>query len=141
MTGRTAQVQRAMPVLSVSDMARSLAFYRDTLGFALRTWGEPPTFVICQRGHTTLALAKADKPAVSDNWAVYIYVADADALYEELVRHGARIEDPPTTQPYNCRDFVIDDPDGHMISFGHVMEPDPLGPGLSEHVGRDGDTL
>jgi catechol 2,3-dioxygenase-like lactoylglutathione lyase family enzyme len=132
-------MQRAMPVLDCADMARSLAFYRDRLGFDASTWGEPPTFAILQRGHVTIALAKVDgKPAVSRNWAAYVYVDDVDAIHVELLAHGVAVEDPPTTQPYNCRDFVVDDPDGHMICFGHVLSPDPLGPGLSSNLGRDG---
>jgi catechol 2,3-dioxygenase-like lactoylglutathione lyase family enzyme len=132
----TVAFHRAMPVLGVADMARSLAFYRDKLGFDASTWGEPPTFAILQRGSVTLALARVAQPAVSPNWAAYVYVGDVDGLYAELSRHGVRIADPPTDQPYNCRDFVVDDPDGHMISFGQVLTPDPLGPGLSDRLGR-----
>lgn len=131
---------RAMPVLGTADMARSLAFYRDRLGFHASTWGEPASFAILQRGTVTIGLATVAKPAVSSNWAAYVYVADADALYAEFVAEGVQIVDAPTTQPYNCRDFVVDDPDGHMICFGHVLEADPLGPGLSANLGRDGKT-
>ena len=35
------QFLRAMPVLTIADMARSLAYYRDLLGFDAATWGEP----------------------------------------------------------------------------------------------------
>jgi catechol 2,3-dioxygenase-like lactoylglutathione lyase family enzyme len=129
---------RAMPVLDVSDMARSIAFYRDKLGFAVSTWGEPATFAICQRGHVTLALAKAQKPSPSKNWAAYVYVTDADALYREFTALNVTIEDPPTTQAWNCRDFIVDDPDGHMLAFGHVIVADRVGPGLSDRMGRDG---
>jgi uncharacterized glyoxalase superfamily protein PhnB len=128
---------RAMPVLGVKDMARALTFYQDKLGFAASTWGEPATFAILQRGMVTLALASEATPAVSRNWAAYIYVADADALYRELQTHGVALDEPPQTQPWNCREFVVDDPDGHMIAFGQVLNPDPLGPGLSTTLGRD----
>jgi catechol 2,3-dioxygenase-like lactoylglutathione lyase family enzyme len=135
----THQMQRAMPVLDCTDMSRSLAFYRDKLGFAASTWGEPPTFALLQRGTVTIALAhvEKDKAAISRNWAAYVYVRDADALHAELSKYGVALPDPPTTQPYNCRDFVVEDPDGHLISFGHVLSPDPLGPGLSARCGRD----
>jgi catechol 2,3-dioxygenase-like lactoylglutathione lyase family enzyme len=133
----SANLTRAMPVLGVADMAKSLAFYRDKLGFAVSAWGEPPTFAILQRGTVTIALASADTPAVSKNWAAYVYVADADTLFAEFKRHGVVLHDPPTDQPYNCRDFVVDDPDGHMICFGKVLLSDPLGPGLSADRGRD----
>lgn len=133
------QMQRAMPVLDCTDMGRSLDFYKEKLGFAAATWGEPPTFAILQRGMVTIALAhvEKDQAAVSRNWAVYVYVRDADALHAELAALGVALPDPPTTQPYNCRDFVVEDPDGHMISFGQVLSPDPLGPGLSARLGRD----
>ncbi|MDX2157582.1 MAG: VOC family protein [Hyphomicrobiaceae bacterium] len=137
---RMPQFQRAMPVLDCTDMSRSIAFYREKLGFSASVWGAPPSFAILQRGTVTLALALAafGEAAVSDNWAAYVYVADADALYDELKKLGVDISEPPTDQPYNCRDFVVEDPDGHMLSFGQVLLADPLGPGLSERLGRDG---
>jgi predicted enzyme related to lactoylglutathione lyase len=130
---------RAMPVLDVTDMGRSLAFYRDKLGFSASTWGEPPAFAIVQRGTVSIALALVDtgKAAISRNWAAYVYVADADALYSEFLEHGVAVPHAPETRDYNCRDFSIDDPDGHTIAFGHVLAPDSLGPGLSQRVGRD----
>lgn len=133
------QLQRAMPVLDCTDMTRSVAFYKEKLGFDARVWGEPVSFAIMQRGMVTIALATVapGAAAVSRNWAAYVHVRDADALYRELVAHGVAIAEPPETRDYNCRDFLVDDPDGHMIAFGHVIEPDPLGPGLSERVGRD----
>ena len=137
MTAKPRQLLRAMPVLDCTDFGRSLSFYKDRLGFDASTWGEPVSFAIVQRGMVTLALAAAERPAVSRNWAAYLYVADVDALYAELVGHGAAIAEPPETRFYNCREFVVDDPDGHIIAFGQVLNPDPLGPGLSERTGRD----
>lgn len=125
---------RAMPVLDVADMAASLAFYRDKLGFSAATWGEPPTFAIVQRGTISLALAAA---AVTRNWTAYLYVQDVDALYAELRGLGVDIPHAPETQPYGCRELVVDDPDGHLIAFGQVLQPDAMGPGLSARVGRD----
>ena len=129
---------RTMPVLDCADFAACLAFYKDKLGFSAATWGEPVSFAILQRGTASIALAAAENPAVSRNWAAYIYVADADATYAELLSHGTPIAEPPENRPYNCREFVVDDPTGHMLAFGQVLTPDPLGPGLSMNVGRDG---
>jgi uncharacterized glyoxalase superfamily protein PhnB len=128
-----------MTVLDCTDMTRSLAFYTEKLGFSASTWGEPPTFAILQRGMVTIALAKVapGTAAVSRNWAAYIYVEGVDRLHSELAAQGTQLPDPPTDQFYNCRDFVVTDPDGHMLSFGEVKTPDPLGPGLSARIGRD----
>lgn len=134
------QLQRAMPVLEVADMARSIAFYKDRLGFAVDTWGEPPSFAIAQRGTASLALALVPAGAVKVSrrtWAAYVYVRHVDALYAELIAEGVAIAEPPEMRPYNCREFIVDDPDGHMIALGQVLDPDPLGPGLSARIGRD----
>lgn len=134
---------RAMPVLDCSDIAATLAFWKDKLGFDAATWGDPPTFAIVQRGTISVAFAlmPKDKVAVSRNWAAYLYVQDVDTLYAEYEALGIALPHPPETREYGCREFVIDDPDGHVIAFGQVLNPDALGPGLNARVGRDGMTV
>lgn len=134
---------RSMPVLDCSDMATSIAFWHDKLGFDAATWGEPPTFAIMQRGTVSIALAllPKDQVAVSRNWAAYLYVQDIDALYTEYQALGVTLPHPPETRPYNCREFVVDDPDGHVVAFGQVLNPDLLGPGLGTRIGRDAKTV
>ena len=130
---------RTMPILDTADMGRAVAFYKEKLGFEASTFGEPPGFAILQRGTVTLGLklVDADKAAIGNNWAAYIYVADADAVYAEWIARGVTIADAPEDRFYNCRDFTIDDPDGNQLGIGHTLDTDPLGPGLSLRVGRD----
>ncbi len=121
----TPDLIRAMPVLDCTDVAASVAFYRDQLGFVAHTWGEPPSFAIASRGTVTLGLAAVhagDTLQVKQNWAAYIYVADADALYAQLLQRGVQIPEAPTLQPWGCRDFVLHDPDGHLLCFGQDMD-------------------
>ena len=144
MTSQAAfQFQRSMPVLQVQDLAKSLAFYCDTLGFVSHgAWGEPPVFAIVQRGLVTLALDRSrdDSPAPRQQyWHAYIYVSDADALLSELKAQGVAIERDIETTEYGCRDFDVRDPDGHIICFGQVIQPGARGPGLADAVGRDAD--
>ena len=129
MTSTPHPFQRAMPVLEVADMARSLAFYKVKLGFDAATWGEPASFAIVQRGAVSLALNVVAVPAVSrKTWAAYIYVRDADAVHAELSALGVSIPHPPETKPYNCREFLVDDPDGHMLAIANVLGGDILAP-------------
>lgn len=129
--------RRAMPVLQVGDVLRSQAFYA-RLGFASHgPWGEPPQFVICQRGDATLAFKRASTGLVEPNewWAAYIYVDDAAALRAEIAAEGIA----PTElceREYGLRDFDVIDPDGHRIAFGSHIAPAPHGPGLSQERGR-----
>ena len=55
-------------------------------------------------------------------WDAYVYVRDADALHEELRDRGAEIVKPPTDQAYDCREFEVRDPDGHVICFAQDIE-------------------
>ncbi len=126
---------RTMPVLDVADMERSLAFYRDMLGFEASTFGKPLGFAIVQRGTVTLADTPCVKP--SPRWVTYIYVRDADAILAELQVRGVAVVEPIVDKFYNCRDFTIRDPDGHCLGIGHVLTPDAWGPGLAVRPGRD----
>jgi predicted enzyme related to lactoylglutathione lyase len=131
---------RTMPILDVGDMARAVAFYRDKLGFDASTFGEPAAFAILQRGTMTLGLALKAKPSVkpSPEWATYIYVANADAILAELQTYGVSVVEPIVDKFYNCRDFTVQDLDGHCLAIGHVLTPDAWGSGLAARPGRDG---
>ena len=116
-----------MPVLQVADVERSARFYRDKLGFRSHgTWGDGPDFAIVQRGRVTIALDRSRDPdaiPVNQHWAAYVYVEDADALCAEVRGNGVEIVRGPEDMPYGLRDFDIRDPDGHLIAFGHDLEP------------------
>ena len=125
---------RSMPVLQVADVTRSEAFYCDKLGFNSHgTWGDGPEFAIVQRGRVTIALDRSrdDGPVPTNQyWAAYIYVADADALCDEFRRNEVEIVRGPEDTFYGSRDFDVRDPDGHLLAFGHDLEPDESEPGL-----------
>lgn len=125
---------RSMPVLQVSDVKRSEAFYCDKLGFRSHgTWGEGPDFAIVQHGRVTIALDRTrDGGPVPTNqyWAAYVYVEDADALCEQVSHAGIEIVRGPEDMPYGLRDFDIRDPDGHILAFGHDLDPGAVEPGL-----------
>jgi uncharacterized glyoxalase superfamily protein PhnB len=89
-------------------------------------WGDPPTFCIAQRDGLELMLAQVDEGKAvhpnSDNQGridVYFWVNDADELHREFRDSGADVLGQPETQPYGMREFLIRDPDGHVLAFGH----------------------
>ncbi len=125
---------RSMPVLQVSDVAKSEAFYCEKLGFTSHgTWGQGPDFAIVQLGTETIALDRSrDGGPVPLNqyWAAYVYVEDANALHDEFAGQGVDIARELENMPYGLRDFDVRDPDGHLIAFGHDLDAAPHGPGL-----------
>jgi uncharacterized glyoxalase superfamily protein PhnB len=126
-----AQLTSVAPVLLVRDVRAAADHYRDVLGFAFdRIWGDPPSFVMLARDGLHLMLKQADDPRhVVPHWtvsnklcAVYFWVSNADALHAELTGRGAKIDYGLCNQPHGCREFGVQDIDGHDIAFGEILK-------------------
>jgi predicted enzyme related to lactoylglutathione lyase len=118
------------PVLLVSDLERSVAYYSDRLGFDCEVYGEPPNFAAATRDNATVLLALTDEPErivphwqiVKNMWNAYIRVDDVDGLYAEIQGRGAPIDYTIYDAPHGFREFGVQDPDGHDIAFGQPID-------------------
>jgi lactoylglutathione lyase len=117
-------------MVNVSDMRRSVLFYRDTLGLKLKF--ESPGWSEFETGATTLALHASTRPASSDaatqagpaagTSSLGFSVPDLRSAYAELSKRGAHFVLPPTDQPNEgIRLAVCIDPDGLSISFAEPL--------------------
>lgn len=116
------KIESLSPVFSVTDLARSIDFYRHALGFDLAwAWGEPPDIAaVCRDGvEITLSQRQGAKPAGAAH--VYLGVSDVDACYATVVDAGATVVVPIDDRPYGMRDFRIADPSGNELSIGQVI--------------------
>lgn len=119
-----AKIIRSAPFLTVRDIHRALDYYCDVLGFSRpQIWGDPPNFAMPNRDDFIVMLYQADAenplhPKQGDNWDVYFWVTDADALFAEFQSKGATIEYEPCVQPYENKEFAVRDVDGHVLAFG-----------------------
>lgn len=120
------------PNLVVTDIDRSMAFYRDVLGFAVfATVPEqtPFAFAWMQRDGVNVFLnsaeaVRAEHERLADRIGgaatMYIMIegdstaAEIDALYD-AVKDRARVMMPLKDQFYGIREFGIEDPDGYVI--------------------------
>lgn len=120
---------RVAPILGVADVAAAVRYYTDTLGFELRgpvfggVGDEGPVYAIVWRGDASLHLQirRGERPEdarESIESDAYVYVDDADALFEEYRARGVEFLRPLQTEPYGLRDFTIVDPFGHRVVFG-----------------------
>jgi uncharacterized glyoxalase superfamily protein PhnB len=107
-------------VLTVRDIAASIAYYRDALGFAVTFEYGQPTFYACLcRDEAALHLIAANETKREPGQgALCIFVEDVDALYAELVARNAKVVKPPQDYDYGMRDFDVVDLDGNQIFFG-----------------------
>lgn len=118
-------------ILLVKDVVASANYYRDKVGFTYdRFWGDPPCFCTLWRDECHLMLSQVGgdqtvvphHEVVDNTWNAYFWVDDADAMYTELRERGAIIDYELCDQPYGCREFGIQDLDGHDIAFGQDIE-------------------
>ena len=123
--------------VNVSDMSRSVAFYRDILGLSLKF--QSPGWSEFQTGATTLALhlirarggGEGEAPAepLAGTCSIGFSVEDLDARHRELSARGAQFVLPPTEQVNEgIRLAVCVDPDGLAISFAQPLNREPPGP-------------
>jgi uncharacterized glyoxalase superfamily protein PhnB len=117
---RPVSLVAAATVFVVQDVARSVAHYRDVLGFRVEfTYGEPTSYAGVERDGVLLHLqAASETKRQPGQGAAYVFVDDVDSLYQELRDRGARTVKAPQTYDYGMRDFGVHDLEGNQLCFG-----------------------
>ncbi len=116
------KIQSVSPILSVTDLAQSMDFYRHALGFDLAwSWGEPPDIAaVCRDGVEVVLTQRAGaKPAGAAH--IHLGVSGIDDYHAALVDAGVTIVVPIGDRPYGMRDFRIADPSGNELSIGQAI--------------------
>jgi lactoylglutathione lyase len=117
------------PNLLVQNIDRSASFYRDVLGFAVKESvpeAAPFVFLWMERDGVSVFLndpkaVEHDLPGAASRPAggtatMYFIVTGVDALHAQVAAH-AQVVMPLKTQFYGMREFSVDDPDGHLLTF------------------------
>ncbi|MHC2621399.1 catechol 2,3-dioxygenase-like lactoylglutathione lyase family enzyme [Bradyrhizobium huanghuaihaiense] len=120
MTNEHPMMAGAATVFVVSDIAASLAFYRDVLGFEVTfEYGQPLSYVCLCRDEVGLHLLAASRTKrLAGQGGLCIFVRDVDQLYAEVSARGARLLNRPEDRDYGMRDFDVVDADGNQLTFG-----------------------
>jgi catechol 2,3-dioxygenase-like lactoylglutathione lyase family enzyme len=125
-------VNRAVPILKVTDMPAALDFYGGRLGFATDF-----TFSLTPEGPTYAGLSLDGQQIHLSTFggdsargaAVYFYVDDVDALFQGFLARGlttpgrveSPVEDGPVDQTWGMREVYVRDPDGNALRFGSPL--------------------
>jgi len=117
------------PRLHIADFDRSVAFYRDVLGFTvLSTFPEDmPSFALLARDGVGLQIGGIETvkaPASPPTVTLYFDVGDARFLHAAL-KDQVTIEWGPDVFFYHRREFAFRDPDGHLIIISEETD-DPV---------------
>jgi hypothetical protein len=102
-------------------VAAALAHY-DTLGFTTMAYEGGEDYGFADRDGVGLHVQTVHEETLYPSSA-YLYVRDADALYDEWSRPGIGGETRPVRPTeYKLREGSHVDPDGNVIRFGSPME-------------------
>jgi lactoylglutathione lyase len=122
----TLRLRSASPSFTVDDLQRSLAFYRDVLGFTERErWERDGALhgVELVAGSVSVFLAQDDWQKGHDRvkgqgFRIYCDTAqDVDAIARRIQERGGTLAEEPKDQPWGGRDFAVVDPDGFKITI------------------------
>ncbi|AXB48686.1 VOC family protein [Amycolatopsis albispora] len=126
-------------VLPHEDPEASLSFYRDTLGFEVRSdvgQGKMRWITVGPAGQPTsiLLAPPAADPGISEEeratiarmmakgtygW-ILLASRDLDGTFEKVRAGGGEVVQEPVEQPYGVRDCAFRDPAGNMVRIQEV---------------------
>jgi uncharacterized glyoxalase superfamily protein PhnB len=110
------------PVLAVSDLDRSAAWFVDVLGCDT-TEPDPGNWTFCTAGKVTFMLGRCpDATPASElgdhSYVAYLTVERVDDYYSRALAEKAEVMKPPTDEPWGRREMALRSPDGHRFMLG-----------------------
>ena len=122
-------------LLPHEDPDASLAFYRDALGFEVRTdvghgamrWitvgppGQPSTSILLAPPAADPGITDDERRTIAEMMAkgtygwILLATRDLDSTFERLQASDAEVVQEPTDQPYGVRDCSFRDPSGNLL--------------------------
>ena len=130
----------AQAYLPHDDPEAALAFYRDILGFEVRTdvgyrgmrWmtvgpvGQAGTSIVLHPPAADPGITDDERRTIAEMMAkgtfagINLATKDLDGVFERLQASGVEIVQEPIDQPYGIRDCAIRDPAGNLIRIAEV---------------------
>ena len=124
-------------ILLVSNMEKSMRFYRDTLGIPIKTKSKDWTEFFNK--DTVLALhpaKKKNKMKTGSGMLVGFEVSDLDATVKKLKEKRVKFFKKPKQEPFG-KHAIIRDPDGHLVSIAEIKAKSAEGFDLLGLIGAE----
>jgi predicted lactoylglutathione lyase len=115
MNDNSRHVECTIPILPVSNLARSIAFYTNKLGFKL-DWGGSAGDAVCSVSRDGCSIMLMVKPRFDVPSWVWIGLED-ESLFEVYRANGVRV----VQEPRNCSwayEVKFEDIDGNILWMG-----------------------
>jgi uncharacterized glyoxalase superfamily protein PhnB len=122
----------AAPVFQVADVAATMRWYEENLGFeAFPFPASPPhAFCVLARDGVEIMLQRLEgqqklevyRHRPGGVWHAYFRMEGVQALYDQVrARPAAVLLERIKRQPYGDTEFVVADPDGHVLVFSELI--------------------
>jgi catechol 2,3-dioxygenase-like lactoylglutathione lyase family enzyme len=126
------------PILNVSDIKASFAWFQKLGWTKAWDWSDPPTFAGVRAGDCLIFLCQGAQggrgrspvketfgPGGSETgdrgvW-MSVWVDDVDAFHRHCLDQGIEIAFPPTDMPWKVREMHIRHPDGHIFRISRGL--------------------
>jgi uncharacterized glyoxalase superfamily protein PhnB len=122
----TLRLRDIAPGFTVNDLARSMAFYVDALGFSVeQRWETDGELrgVMLRAGRSRLGLSQDDFAKGRDRakglgMSIWLTtVQDLEKLVARIKKNGVTLEQELEEMPWGGRAFSLADPDGFKLTF------------------------
>lgn len=106
---------RCIPILASLNLAETLAFYRDQLGFTGQTYAD---YAILRREAMELHFWLTTRRIDAEHTACYIRGGQVPALHAEFAARDVPGLSPFALRPWGMHEFHLIDPHGNLLRFG-----------------------
>ncbi|MGI8601252.1 MAG: glyoxalase superfamily protein [Chitinophagaceae bacterium] len=121
--------KHSVPIFYSEDINRSIDYYSQVLCFEHHwKYDDPPTFGGVSKDGVEIFFCK-EAQGHPGTW-MSIFVDNVDEYYENIKSKGAVIRSAPQDMEWGVREMLVQDPDKHMLRFGH---------GISHHRQKSSD--
>ncbi|MGY6121878.1 bleomycin resistance protein (plasmid) [Paraburkholderia strydomiana] len=113
---------KAIPVLASLDIARTLQFFSDVLGFKTQHV-DNFSYGMAARGKVEIHFWLCNDKRIAENTSCYVRVNDVYALYAELEPKLPALKSVAERE-WGMAELYVFDPDGNLIRFGQPIDDD-----------------
>ena len=136
---RIMKAKQISPVLNVSDISASFAWFEKWGWKKCWDWGTPPTFGAVGSGeceiflclgaqggrgkgaNTTTFVHDGDEAADKGVW-MSVWVEDVEEVHKQCASSNLDVTFPPTDMPWGVREMHVRHPDGHVFRVSKGKE-------------------
>ena len=115
----TTEMRLAYVNVAVSDLDRSVAFFRDRVGLALKFADADFGYAEFETPGAGFALAR-DPASAGRHTGIGFAVEDLDAAHARLSEAGVEFTRPPTHEPWGGYMAIFADPDGNTFYLDQI---------------------